>query len=110
MKIISPASAAKIEIISTAPAETSLASLACGCSAVVKESTTVSMAVFVSSTEITRPINIRIKIQSSWEMFKMRPKSITTKVIKKWNLRLGSSRKAADIPEKAYLKDNTRRR
>ena len=53
--MISPAAAAMMEAISTAPAAASLASLARGRLSCVTRSTTDSTAVLTSSSDMTRP-------------------------------------------------------
>lgn len=67
----------------TAPAEISLANFAPGWGWFVKWSTTDSMAVFVSSKEITNPIRKMIIIQSCLEIFNMNDKTITKRPAKK---------------------------
>lgn len=69
--------------IKTAPAAISFANFAPGCSLAVKASTTASIAVLVSSTEMTNPIRKIIIIQSDLEIFKIREKIITSSPAKK---------------------------
>lgn len=106
---MSPKIAEVIVAIKTAPAEISLAHFALGCCLSVNASTTASMAVLVSSKEITNPIKKMVNKKSCREIFKSSEVIITIIPIAKWNFKFGSSFKAVIIPEKAYLKESTLR-
>ena len=77
--MISPAMAAMIAAIRTAPAAVSLAIFARGLYSLVTRSTTDSTAVFTSSSAITSPKRPRQMHHSTGESFRMMP-AITTKM------------------------------
>lgn len=103
-----PTIAAVSATTKTAPAEISLASFAPGCNSLVKLFTTASMAVLVSSTEITTPIKLRTTIHSNSLMPKTTPATVTKSAKDKWIFKLGSCLIAEMMPEKACLKDKIR--
>ncbi len=80
---MTPKTPAVIAAIRTAPAAISLANFALGCSLSVNASTIASIAVLVSSKEITNPVRKIIINQSVLEIRKNIEAAITIKPAKK---------------------------
>ena len=101
--MISPAAAAMMEAINTAPAAVSLARLARGRYSCVTRSHRASIAVFTSSRPMIKPNRPSQIHHSVTDICRIRPKKVTRAAIVQWIFILRSSR-PAEIPSNACPK------